>query len=103
MTSLGCTERRRYDVVTTSLRRLVAGWEESDSYVTEIRRCPKKPKRIVYKDEIDGVPAYEPDSPTDEEQEENNYDIQSKYKGKQRKQIEKAKKVKRSNTKSLKM
>ena len=38
---------------------------------------------------IDGIPAYEPDSPTAEEQEEdNNYEIQNKYKGKQPKQIE---------------
>ena len=38
---------------------------------------------------IDGIPAYEPDSPTAEEQEEdNNYEFQNKYKGKQPKQIE---------------
>ena len=31
--------------------------EESDSYITEIRRRPKKQKeRIIYKDEIDGIP-----------------------------------------------
>ena len=40
--------------------------EESDSYVTEIRRRPKKQrKRILYEDEIDGPPEYEPDSPTE--------------------------------------
>ena len=68
--------------------------EESDSYVTEIRRSPKKEKkRIIYEDEIDGIPEYEPDSPTEEEKEEdNNYEIQSKHRGKQHNQIEKPKK-----------
>ena len=78
--------------------------EESDSYVTEIRRRPKKQKkRIIYEDEIDGIPEYEPDSPTEEEQEDNNYEIQNKYKGKQPKQIEKPKTVKKGITKSIKM
>ena len=60
----------------------------SDSYVTEIRRRPKKQrKRILYYNEIDDFPEYEPDSPTDEEQEEdNNYEIQNKRKEKQPKQ-----------------
>ena len=68
--------------------------EESDSYVTEIRRRPKKQKkRIIYEDKIDGIPEYEPDSSTKEEQEEdNNYEIQSKHSGKQPNQIEKTKK-----------
>ena len=40
--------------------------EESDSYVTEIRRRPKKQRKIIlYEDEIDGPPEYEPDSPTE--------------------------------------
>ena len=79
--------------------------EESDSYVTEIPRRPKKQKkRIIYEDEIDRIPEYETDSPTEEEQEEdNNYEIQNKYKGKQLKQIEKPKKVKKGITKSIKM
>ena len=79
--------------------------EESDSYVTEIQRRPKKQKkRIIYKDEIDGIPEYEPDSPTEEEQEEdNNYEIQSKHRGKQPNQIEKLKKVKKGIIKSIKM
>ena len=79
--------------------------EESDSYVTEIRRRPKKQKkRIIYKDEIDGIPEYEPDLPTEEEQEEdNNYEIQSKHRGKQPNQIEKPKKVKKGITKSIKI
>ena len=68
--------------------------EESDSYVTEIRRRPKKQKkRIIYEDEIDGIPEYEPDSPTKVEQEEdNNYETQSNHRGKQPNQIEKPKK-----------
>ena len=69
--------------------------EESDSYVTEIGKRPKKQKkRIIYEDEIDGIPEYEPDSPTKKEPEENNdYEIQSKHRGKQPNQIEKPKKV----------
>ena len=70
--------------------------EESDSYITEIRRGPKKQKRkrIIYEDEIDGLPEYEPDSPTEEEQEkeDQNYEIQKKSKGKQLKTVEKPKK-----------
>ena len=70
--------------------------EESDSSVTEIRKRPKKPKKsIIYEDEIDGIPEYEPDLPTKEEQEEdNNYDIQNKHRGKQPNQIENQKKLK---------
>ena len=81
------------------------GSEESGSYVIEIRRRPKKQKkRIIYKDEIDGIPEYEPDSPTEKEQEkDNNYEIQSKHRGKQPKQIEKPKKVKKVITKSIEM
>ena len=45
--------------------------EESNSFVTEIRRRPKRQrKRIIYRDEIDGLPEYEPNSPTDEDQKE---------------------------------
>ena len=79
--------------------------EESDSYVTEIQRRPKKQrKRITYEDKIDGLPEYEPDSPTDKEHEENNnYEMQNKYKEKQPKQIEKPKKVQNGITKSTKM
>ena len=58
--------------------------KESDSYITEIRRRPKKQKRkrIIYEDKIDGLPEYEPDSPTEEEQEEEdqNYEIQKSLK-----------------------
>ena len=52
-----------------------------------------KKKRIICKDKIDGIPENESDSPTEEDQEEdNNYKIQNKYKGKQQKQMEKPKK-----------
>ena len=41
-----------------------------NSYVTEIRRRPNRQwKRIIYEDEIDGLHEYEPNSPTDEDQE----------------------------------
>ena len=69
--------------------------QESDSYVTEIRRGPKeqKKRRIIYEDKIDGLPEYEPDLPTEEEQEEDqNYEIQKRSKGKQLKTVEKPKK-----------
>ena len=78
--------------------------EESDSYVTEVRRRPKKQrKRILYEDIVDGIPECEPDSPTEEEQADDNYEIQNKHKGKQLKQLEKPKKVKKGITKSIKM
>ena len=82
--------------------------EESDSYVTEIRRRRpnKQRKRIIYEDEIDGVPEYEPHSPTeDEEQEEeqDNYKIQTKSKKRPPKQIKKSKQLRKGITKSIKM
>ena len=64
----------------------------------------KTKKRIIYKDEIDVIPKYDPDSLNKGEQEEdNNYEIQSKHKGKQPNQIEKPKKLKKVVTKSVKM
>ena len=60
----------------------------------EARRPNKQRKRIIHEDEIDGLPEYEPHSPTeDEEQEEeqDNYEIQSKSKKRSPKQIEKSK------------
>ena len=56
--------------------------DESDSYITEIRRRPKKQKkRFIYKDELDSVPDYEPESPSEEEQEDNNeIDVKRKSK-----------------------
>ena len=69
--------------------------DESDSYITEIRRRPRKQrKRIIYEDEIDGVPNYESQSPSEEEQEDNN-EIQIKPKRKQENVIERPKKVKK--------
>ena len=66
--------------------------EESGSYVTETRRRPKRQrKRILYEDEIDGHPEYEPNSPNDEDQEEGDYEIQTKRKEAKRK-VEKPKK-----------
>ena len=41
-----------------------------------------KRKIIIYENELDGIPDYEPQSPSEEEQEENN-DIQIKPKRKQ--------------------
>ena len=74
--------------------------DESDSYITEIRRRPKKQKkRIIYDDELDGIPDYEPESSSEEEQEDNN-EIEVKSKGKlQPKRQEKSKKVKIGNYK----
>ena len=48
------------------------------------RSRKQKKKRIIYEDEIDGVPNYEPQSPSEEEQEDNN-EIQNKPKRKQKK------------------
>ena len=43
----------------------------------------KKKKRVICEDEIDEIPEYEADLPTQEEQEEdNNYEIQSKHRAK---------------------
>ena len=61
-----------------------------------------KKRRIVYEDEIDGVPDYEPQSPREEEQEENNK-IQIKPKRKQEKVVETPKKTKKGITKSIKI
>ena len=61
-----------------------------------------KKKRIIYEDEIDGLPNYEPESPSEEEQENNNK-TQIKPKGKQAKVIERPKKVKKGITKSIKI
>ena len=79
--------------------------DESDSYITEIRRRPSKQtnKRIIYDNELDGVPDYKPESLSEEEQEDNN-EIEVKCKGKlQPKTYEKSKKVKKGITKSIKM
>ena len=81
--------------------------EESDSYVTEIRRRRpnKQRKRIIYEDEIDGLPEYEPHSVTeDEEQEEEQDKIQTKSKKRLPlpKLIEKSKQLRKGITKLIK-
>ena len=54
--------------------------DESDSYV-EVRRRPKKyRKKIAYEDELDGIPNYEPKSPSEDEQEENEVEIKKPIK-----------------------
>ena len=45
----------------------------------------------MYKDEIDGLPEYEPNSLTDKDQEERDYEIQTKRK-EQKTQVEKPQK-----------
>ena len=77
--------------------------DESDSVVTEIRRRPRqqKRKRIIYEDELDGVPDYELQSPNEEEQEEN--DIQVEPKRKPQKILKTPKYNKKGITKSIKM
>ena len=76
---------------------------ESESYVTEISRRPtRQKKRIIYEDEIDGIPDYESQSPSEEEQEENN-EIQIKPKRKQEKVVETSKRTKKGITKSIKI
>ena len=73
--------------------------DESDTYVTEIRRRPKKQKkkRSYYEDKLDGLPDYEPESPSEEEQDENEIEV------KKQKIQPKPKKVKKGITKSIKM
>ena len=64
--------------------------DESDLYILEIRKHPRKSqkRKIIYEDNFDGIP-YEPDSPTEEEdQEDDIYEVQNnKSKEKQPKQI----------------
>ena len=72
--------------------------DESGSYISEIKKRSRKPKKrkIIYEDDINGVP-YEADSPTEEEEQEedNIYEGQNKSMGKQPRQIEKPKKIKK--------
>ena len=69
--------------------------DQSDSYITEIRRRPKKQKkkRSYYEDELDGLPDYEPESPSEEEQDENEIEL------KKTKNSTKTKKSKKTNYK----
>ena len=83
--------------------------EESDSHVTEIwrRRPSKYRKKVIYEDEIDGLPDYGPHSPTEDEEQEEEYDNKVQTKSKKRplppKQIEKPKQLKKGITKLIKM
>ena len=84
-------KRKRYDLGTEEES------DESDSYVTEIRICPRRQKeRIFYEGKINGVQDYKPQSPSEEEQEDND-EIQ------QEKAVEKPKKFKKEITKSIKI
>ena len=58
---------------------------------------PKNRKRSCYEDELDGLPDYEPESPSEEEQDENEIEVK-----KQKIQL-KPKKVRKGITKSIKM
>ena len=64
--------------------------DESDSYIPEVRKRPRKSqkRKIIHEDDTDWIP-YEPDSPTEEEdQEDDIYEVQNnKSKEKQPKQI----------------
>ena len=46
--------------------------DESDLYV-EIKKRPKRKKRIVYEDELDGTHKYEPQSPSEDEEPKESY------------------------------
>ena len=74
--------------------------DESDSYV-EVRRHPKqRKKRIVYEDELDGIPEYEPRSLSEDEEPKENYRNNRK---KHEKENIVTKKTKKGITKSIKM
>ena len=83
--------------------------KESDSYVTEIRRRRpnKHRKKIIYEDEIDGLPDYELHSPTEDEEQEKEYNNKVQTKSKKGplplKQIKKPKQLKKGIIKSIKM
>ena len=79
--------------------------DESDSYIPEVTKRPRKSqkRKIIHEDDTDWIP-YEPDSPTEEEdQEDDIYEVQNnKSKEKQPKQINPIKN-KKGITKSIKM
>ena len=63
--------------------------DESDSFISEVRKRPRKlqKRKIINEDNTDGIP-YEPDSTTDEEDQDDIYEVQNnKSKEKQPKQI----------------
>ena len=77
--------------------------EESNSYVTEGRRHPKRRKKVIYEDEIDGIPEYEPHSPTETEEQEEEQNYKIKRRPPPSKQIHKPKQIKKGITKSMKI
>ena len=54
--------------------------DKSDYYVEVRRRRKKYRKKIAYEDELDGIPNYEPKSPSEDEQEENEVEIRKTIK-----------------------
>ena len=55
-------------IILRPKRKRIQYYVESDSYISEVRKRPKKmqKRKIIYEVDIDGIP-YEPDSPTEEE------------------------------------
>ena len=51
--------------------------DESDYYVQVCRRPKKYRKKIAYENELDGIRNYEPKSPSEDEQEENEVEIKN--------------------------
>ena len=90
-------------------RKRIQYYDESDLYISEVRKHPRKSqkRKIIYEEDIDWIP-YEPDSPTEEEdQDDDIYEVQNnKSKEKQPKKIpppKKKNKNKKGITKSIKM
>ena len=75
-------------------RKRIQYYDESDSYISEVRKHPRKSqkRKIIYEEDIDWIP-YEPDSLTEEEdQEDDIYEVQNnKSKEKQPKKKKKKK------------
>ena len=86
-------------------RKRIQYYDESDSYISEVRKRPRKlqKRKIIYEEDIDGIP-YKPNSSTEEEdQEDDIYEVQNyKSKEKQPKQINPPQNIK-GITKSIKM
>ena len=84
-------------VITTSLKKV-----KKVILMLQKFSGDQKGSKKEYEDEIDGLPEYETNSPTDKDQEEGDQEIQTKRKEPKR-QVEKPKKVKKGITKSIKM
>ena len=77
--NLSKTNKKKKPLTLKKDQQLEEESEESDSYITEIRRRPKKHKKlIIYENEIDSLPNYEPSSPSEEEQDNNEIEIKPK-------------------------